>query len=221
MSTFQGFPPGLFTFFDDLGKDNSKAFWQANRERWEGDVHTPMLALLDDLEDEFAPMRMFRPNRDVRFSKDKSPYRLEAAAISTSQAIGGIGYYVGISATELTTGYGAMVFARDQLERFRAAIDNDESGAAFEDIRQTLAEKTIPVSSGAEPPLKRLPRGYSDPHTRDELMRWKGAVVVQTWEQAAWMQTPEALDRIRALWREVEPLKGWLERYVGKPEPTK
>ncbi len=68
-----------------------------------------MQALLADLDGELPPLRMFRPNRDVRFSKDKSPYKLWAGATSESRAVGGTGYYLRIQASGLVTGCGAIV----------------------------------------------------------------------------------------------------------------
>lgn len=82
MSEFRGFAPELFTFFEGLAKDNSKSFWNAHRAEWEQYVRDPMRALLEDLAGEFGPLRMFRPNRDMRFSKDKSPYKLWVGATS-------------------------------------------------------------------------------------------------------------------------------------------
>lgn len=121
MSAFRGFPPDLFAFFEGLERDNSKSYWNAHESVWENQIRTPMRALLDDLANEFGPMRMFRPNRDVRFSQDKSPYKLWVSATSQSRAIGGTGYYIEVSPTGLITGFGAMLMARDQLARFRAA----------------------------------------------------------------------------------------------------
>ena len=76
MSAFQGLPVSLFEFFAELEQDNSKDFWNANRQRWQQDVKAPMSALVDELSTEFGPLRMFRPNRDLRFARDKSPYKL-------------------------------------------------------------------------------------------------------------------------------------------------
>jgi uncharacterized protein (DUF2461 family) len=81
MSEFRGFAPELFTFFEGLAKDNSKSFWNAHRAEWEQYVRDPMRALLEDLAGEFGPLRMFRPNRDMRFSKDA----LSAASATTSR----------------------------------------------------------------------------------------------------------------------------------------
>lgn len=217
MSNFQGFPPGLFEFFAELKDDNAKTFWQANRQRWERDVRTPMRALLADLSDEFGPLRMFRPNRDVRFSADKSPYKLWSGATSESQAVGGIGYYLEASATRIVTGYGAMLMAPDQLRRYRAAIDDHTSGTEFETLIDTLAARSLPVSHGAEEPLKTAPRGYPTEHPRIQYLRWKGAAIVQEWPRDDWMYTTRARDAIRDVWQGAEPLKAWLDRHIASP----
>lgn len=217
MSNFQGFPPGLFEFFAELKDDNAKTFWQANRQRWERDVRTPMRALLADLSDEFGPLRMFRPNRDVRFSADKSPYKLWSGATSESQAVGGIGYYLEASATRIVTGYGAMLMAPDQLRRYRAAIDDHTSGTEFGTLIDTLAARSLPVSHGAEEPLKTAPRGYPTEHPRIQYLRWKGAAIVQEWPRDDWMYTTRARDAIRDVWQGAEPLKAWLDRHIASP----
>lgn len=212
---FDGFPRELFAFFEGLENDNSREYWQANREIWERCVRGPMRSLLAELAAEFGPLRMFRPNRNVRFSRDKSPYKLWTGATSEARAIGGIGYYLSMSATGLTTGYGAMLLARDQLERFRSALDADGSGSEFAELLGALTARGLPVSSGAEPPLKRVPPGYPPTHPRAELLRWKGAAVVREYARADWMLTTEALERIRAVWRGAQPLREWLHAYVG------
>lgn len=216
MSTFQGLPPGLFEFFTELQADNSKAFWQANKDRHEHDVRTPMRSLLAELSDEFGPLRLFRPNRDVRFSTDKSPYKLWTGATSEAQAVGGIGYYLEISAKGVVTGYGAMLLASDQLRRYRAAIDDERSGAEFEELIDVLAARSLPVSHGAEDPLKTAPRGYPADHPRIHHLRWKGAAVIQEWERDDWMHTPQTLDAIRSAWHGAEPLKTWFETYLSE-----
>jgi uncharacterized protein (DUF2461 family) len=124
-----------------------------------------MQALLDDLADEFGHLRMFRPNRDARFSKDKSPYKLWVGATSESRAVGATGYYIEVSATRLITGFGAMLMARDQLERFRAALDDEQSARGFVELYHALAAESLPLISGIEPPFEdrtpRIPRGPS------------------------------------------------------------
>ncbi|MEH1129786.1 DUF2461 domain-containing protein [Micromonospora sp. CPCC 206061] len=221
MSAFGGFPPELFAFFAALEGDNSKSFWNAHKTHWERHVRGPMNALLDELTEEFGQLRMFRPNRDIRFSKDKSPYKLWAGATSESRAVGGIGYYIEVSATRMVTGYGAMAMTSDQLARFRAAIDDETSGQAFAKLHHELTSQSSPLTHGIDPPLKTPPRGYTSDHPRIELLRWKGAAIVREWDKADWMHTPEALDTVRDIWRSAAPLKAWLDVHVGAANEPK
>jgi uncharacterized protein (TIGR02453 family) len=215
VSGFAGFPAELFAFFEELERDNSKEFWTAHKQTWEQHVRDPMQTLLDDLAPEFGRLRMLRPNRDVRFSKDKSPYKLVVAAMSESRAVGGASCYIEVSATGLVTGLGAVHLARDQLERFRAAIDAEPSGREFVALHAALAAEFVPPTSGIEPPLKSSPRGYAADHPRADFLRRKGAAVIQAYDRAPWMHTPEPLDRVRTAWRGTAPLTSWLDAHVG------
>ncbi|HEX6917220.1 MAG TPA: DUF2461 family protein, partial [Phycicoccus sp.] len=91
-----GIPLDAVDFFDELAAENTRAWWQANKERWQASVRTPMEAVLAALEDEFGPAHLFRPNRDVRFSADKSPYKDHQGALATTAP--GMGWYVQVSA---------------------------------------------------------------------------------------------------------------------------
>ncbi|MEO7019935.1 MAG: DUF2461 domain-containing protein [Ktedonobacteraceae bacterium] len=216
MQNFQGFPSEAITFFEGLERDNSKTYWEANKAVWESTVHKPMEDLLEDLEEEFPPLRLLRPYRDVRFSKDKSPYKLSIAAASETRGKGGVGLYIQLSSTGLMVAYGAYTMRSDQLERFRAALAHDLYGAQFEKLLSTLAALSLPVTSGGEAPLKTAPLGYTKDHPRIDLLRWKGAVVIKEFGvEEECLQTPQALEEVKAVWHGAEPLKDWLEAHVG------
>jgi uncharacterized protein (DUF2461 family) len=70
---FRGWPAEALEFFDGLAADNSRAYWTAHRDTYEQAVNGPMEELLAELAPEFGGPKLFRPNRDVRFSPDKSP----------------------------------------------------------------------------------------------------------------------------------------------------
>lgn len=81
--SFDGFPPeAALDFYDDLEIDNSKFFWEQHKETYRTAVAEPMSALAEELADEFGTAKLFRPHRDVRFSKDKSPYKTHQAPSS-------------------------------------------------------------------------------------------------------------------------------------------
>ena len=78
--SFEGWPAEALDFYDGLGADNSKAYWTEHKAVYEEMVLGPMTELLEELALEFGEPRIFRPYRDIRFSKDKSPYKTHIAA---------------------------------------------------------------------------------------------------------------------------------------------
>ena len=76
---FKGWSAEAIEFFEALEADNSKTFWHAHKSIYEQEVRRPMEELLDELGKEFGEGKIFRPNRDIRFSADKSPYKTTIA----------------------------------------------------------------------------------------------------------------------------------------------
>jgi uncharacterized protein (DUF2461 family) len=103
--------------------------------------------------------------------------------------------------------------AADQLERFRAAVDDDTSGRAVERIAAALAKRGYDIAAHDE--LKTAPRGYSKDHPRIALLRRKGLIADQSWPVAPWLHTAKAKAKVEASWRGCEELNDWLARYVG------
>jgi uncharacterized protein (TIGR02453 family) len=207
---FTGWPPAALDFYRDLEQDNSRAFWTAHKDVYERDVRAPFEALGELVAEEFGPLKVFRPNRDVRFSKDKSPYKTRCYAVTEGE--GGEAYYVEVSTKGLVVASGYWMMANDQLERYRAAVDDDRTGPALERIVTELRSGQLAVESHG---LKTAPRGYPRDHPRIELLRHKSMAAVRTFPPAAWLATPAAADRIIGTWRAARPLNEWLGRHVG------
>ena len=218
------FPSGAVTFLAGLESDNSKTYWDAHRATWEESVKAPVEAFMADLEPEYGPLRTFRPNRDVRFSNDKSPYKTWVGITTSERAVGGVGSFLRLESTKMRLACGSMVMAPDQLDRFRAAIVDPHAGTEFDRVRQTLAERSLEVGPGKEPPLKRVPNGYPADHPRADVLRWKGAVVIKEFKRVNWMYGPRAVDRVHLVWRGAAPLLDWIGEHVGesrKPPPRR
>lgn len=208
--TFKGWSPEALEFYEGLEADNSKTYWQAHKAVYDRAVYEPMVALLEQLEPEFGPAKIFRPNRDIRFSPDKSPYKTH---------IGGhfrTGGYIQLSADGLACGNGMYVLAPDQLERYRAVVVEDVTGAELE--RVIAAVRAAGPEVVGRDALKTAPRGYPKDHPRIELLRYKGLVAWQEWEPARWLGTAGAADRVVAFLRASLPLKEWLDAHVGPSE---
>jgi uncharacterized protein (TIGR02453 family) len=209
---FAGFPDEALLFYEGLEADNSKAYWTAHKEMYEKAVQGPMLALLAALEPEFGPAKMFRPYRDVRFSADKSPYKTHAGAVTGHRH----GLYLQISAEGLMVAGGYYQMARDQLARYRAAVEDDRRGTALAGITAGLVTDGLTVSGEQ---LKRAPRGVDADHPRLDLLRHKGLYAYRQFAPARWLDSAKSLDRVSGSWRQMGPLIEWLDREVGPPEP--
>lgn len=206
---FSGFPPGALAFYAELEEHNSRDWWLAHKDAYERDVREPMLALLDGLEDEFGEARLFRPNRDVRFSADKSPYKTHQGALVGSGTV--LGYYVQVSADGLRAGGGFRAAGSAQTARFRAAVDAPSSGLALEGVLDSLRRARFELLGEK---VKTTPRGYAADHPRIETLRHKELMVVRDFGAPAWLSTRRALTAVRDTWRAVRPLTEWLGEHV-------
>ena len=203
---FQGWPEEALDFYDGLEADNSRTYWQAHKDVYETCVFAPMAELLAELEPVHGETKIFRPYRDLRFSKDKSPYK---TAIGAHVGEG----YVQLSAAGLAAGRGMYVMEPDQLERYRAAIAAERTGAALEDVIAALRKQDIDVHGRDS--LRSAPRGYPVDHPRIELLRHKGLVAWKEWPVEPWLATAAARQVVTDFLVASEPLGDWLAENVG------
>ncbi|HEX2047527.1 MAG TPA: DUF2461 domain-containing protein [Acidimicrobiales bacterium] len=209
-ATFRGWPDSALDFYRELVLSNNREFWTAHKAIYERDVKAPFEALSELVAEEFGPLHVFRPYRDVRFSKDKSPYKTRCYAVTEGE--GGESYYVEISAQGLTVATGYWMMANDQLDRYRTAVDDEQAGTALERILADLAARKLTNES---PGLKTAPRGYRRDHPRVELLRQKSVAVMRRYPPARWLATPAAADRVVDVWRAAAPMNAWLAEHVG------
>ena len=196
--------------YERLATDNSRTFWLANKPIYELAVRGPMVELTAGMADH-GPFHIFRPNRDVRFSKDKTPYKDHIAAYGESQ--GGAGFYIQLGANGMFTGTGYYDMAADQLERFRAAIDADATGADLAARCAVLERKGMRLGAMSE--LKTAPRGFPKDHPRIELLRRKGLFAAHDWPLTPWMHTKQVATKITKAWAAAAELNEWLDAHVG------
>jgi len=203
--TFAGFPEAALVFYEGLEADNSKTYWTKHRETYDDCVRAPMVAMLAELEAEFGAGAVYRPYRDVRFSKDKTPYKTAVAASAGS-------HYVQLTADGLMVAGGYYDTASDQVERLRRAVDDDVQGTALGRIVEELRRGGWTIGGQR---LKTRPRGYDADHPRIELLRHRTLIAHRHWEPAPWLHTARAKQRVQKAWRELADLEAWLSANVG------
>lgn len=218
IAPFEGFGDQAISFLTKLESNNNRDFFNAHRKLYDDHIREPLERLLAEVSEEFGDSgKVFRPNRDVRFSKDKSPYKLNAAAAIGDNDDSCAVFYVQIGPKGLFAASGIYMMIRDQLQRFYAAIDDETSGARLESIvAKTRAGGADVGGSG----LKTAPRGFAKDHPRVELLRHKSLIVTREFgPDHEWIYHREALTTVTDLWRESAPINEWLTQHVGHPDP--
>lgn len=207
---FDGFPERALAFYEGLEADNSKAYWTDHREVFDGCIAAPLRELLTELGPEFGEAKIFRPYRDVRFSKDKTPYKTAAAAVVYDD--GGAALYLQLSSAGLYVGGGYHQTATDQVARLRVAVADDASGAKVENVLAGLTREGW--TTGGET-LKRVPKAYPADHKRADLLRHKSLSAGKDLGAHEWLHEPAARHEVAEAWRELASLNAWLARHVG------
>jgi uncharacterized protein (TIGR02453 family) len=207
---FTGFPVAALDFYDDLEVDNTRSFWEKHKHVYEESVRGPMAALCAALGPEFGEAKIFRPYRDVRFAKDKTPYKTHQGGYV--RVADSTGWYVEVSPRGVRTGSGFYEASSGRLAAFRAAIDDDRTGRELLTILGALEKAGFEVGGDR---LKTSPRGYPADHPRIELLRHRSMTVGRSLGFDPVIHTPGLLDAVRADWRSMRPFVEWVAEHTA------
>jgi uncharacterized protein (TIGR02453 family) len=216
---FAGFSPELLTFLSELGRNNTRDWFQAHRDEYESLLLEPARDFVEAMGDQLGPElhadprvggSIFRINRDTRFSKDKRPYKdhldlwfWQGAGPSRERP----GLWFRLTPTELQLGAGMHYFDRGLLGRYRDAVVDDTSG-------KKLAKAVAAVErSGAEiggKHYKRIPAGYDVGHERAELLLHDGLYAGSSMPVPPEAHTPKFPAFCARRYRAMGPVLDWL-----------
>jgi uncharacterized protein (TIGR02453 family) len=213
MTRFQGFGPRVREWFRGLEADNTKEYFAAHRDFFDESVRGQMEALLDELSRKFGgDVKLFRQNRDIRFSPDKSPYKTHTYGVVMGSELALHGLYASISADGLFAGSGYYTMARDQLERYREAVATDRPGSELSELAAKAEKAGLELSGDA---LATAPRGYPKDHPQIELLRLKTLTLGARLKFGRGISRTDGLGFVTKTWRAAAPVTGWLDQRVG------
>jgi uncharacterized protein (TIGR02453 family) len=234
INEFLGFRPAALRFLRDLARNNRREWFEARRETYQVEVQQPLLALLDELDVRLASLApelaadrkrsVFRIYRDIRFSKDKSPYKTHAAfwvghrdlGGSRPAVHGGAGVYFHLEPGESIVAGGMWMPPPPALAKIRAALVDDLSG--FEAVRRQLRPTFGELSQ--ESVLKRPPRGFATDHPAERWLRYRSFTASHP-VAAADLRRPDLPDRLARAYKPIIPLVRWLNAALGLPPATR
>src|SRR5438067_470662 len=206
--------------------------FEAHRADYERDVRAPMQALIEEMDVRLARLApeitgdskrsMFRIYRDIRFSKDKSPYKTHAACwfrhrdadarVGGDAEGGGAGFYVHIAPGSSFLGAGIWMPPRPVLNRLRDAIAQDSKG--FERIVRGSSFRRRYGSLDEDATLKRMPRGFPETHPAAHWLKYQSYTAGRRLSdtQATSARLPTLLESDFA---QLLPLVRWLNGALG------
>jgi len=201
-------PPAALDFLRDLEANNDSEWFRANRKRYDHDLLGPARQLAESLSHLGEP-HFFRPYNNLRFHP--GPPLKEHLGVAIGYGESG-GYYFELSLDGLVVAGGMYRPAADQLERFRAAIDDGRRAKGFE---RAVATAEAAGLSLAEPQLKRAPRGYKPDHPRLGYLRLRRMTVSRVHPIKAWLHQRRCDQVVRSELEAARPLVTWLAETVG------
>ena len=207
-----GIPAEAFEFYEHLDVDNSREFWTEHKSDYERYVRDPLRELAESLEPDFGPAKLYRPYRDMRFSRDKTPYKDHQGCLFAAD--NGLGWYLQVSAHGLMVAGGWYSSTGPQVKRFREHIT--EAGA--DDIRAALQGLPKAGFTVDGDQLKSRPRGIPDDHPDLDLLRHRTLHATKKWEPEAWMGTKRLRTTVHKSLEKLRPMVVTLAQIVGPPE---
>jgi uncharacterized protein (TIGR02453 family) len=232
MAGFGGFRPAAFRFLRDLGRNNEKAWFEANRDVYEREVREPMRLLVETLDARLGsiapeivgdPKRsIFRIHRDIRFSKDKAPYKTNAGAwlyhrdagrkVGTAGEGGGAGFYFHIDATTCFMAGGIWMPARPALQRIREVIAAQPAALGRLTSAPGFRRRFDGLSEDAK--LRRVPREFPSDHLAAEWLKLQSFTASASIELSV-VTSPRLVDRLCRDFELLVPLVRWLNGALG------
>ena len=222
---FAGFAKDAPRFFHELAAEMSRDWFAEHKAEYETLWVAPTTALLAEVRVGLAPTyrgltlaepKLFRIHRDVRFAKDKAPYKTHCAGVISIGAgpvmETGAALYLQLGLDEYA-GAGCYGFTPEQLARWRKAVVADRSG------RELVASLAIAQQAGhtldAQEVLVRVPRDHDPEHPRADLLRHKGCVLGFPAIPRGLIHKPDLAGWLTQHATRAAPVVRWLERHVA------
>lgn len=229
MAEFKGFPKDFFAFFKELKANNERPWFEANKERYKASVVSPMSDFIEAMAPRLAKISkhfvadprpnggsMFRIYRDVRFAKDKRPYKEHASCYfyhSSGKNVHAPGFYMHFAPDEVRFGGGMWMPDAEPLNQIRRAIESD--GKSWGKI---MADKSFKATFGEihGEALARPPRGFDaeNPYIGD--IKRKSFFAMHD-SAAKTALSPKLVDEVDAAFRAAKPLVRFLCEAVDVP----
>jgi uncharacterized protein (TIGR02453 family) len=226
MNDFSGFGPKTAKFLRDLGRNNDKAWFDAHRADYEAFYLEPAKAFVEAAGpqvEKFAPNisweprvngSIFRVNRDIRFSKDKTPYKdhIDLWFWEGQRKTAISGFYLRVRDKTVELGVGSHGFAKESLARYRESLKDATAAKELAAVLRRFGRAGYEIRKKT---YKKPPRGFEGSPVAEELVLYGGVSAHVARKAPAEMRSAKFVSYCTTEWRKLAPLHRWLMEYVA------
>ncbi|MFC2088856.1 DUF2461 domain-containing protein, partial [Calditrichota bacterium] len=226
---FSGFSKQTIKFYRDLKENNSKAWFEENRNIFNDYVMAEAQLFVVEIGnrlEKIAPeivaipktdKSIFRIYRDVRFSKDKKPFKTHLALLfweGPFKKLENSSFYFHLEPSRLFLGSGIYVFPKHIIQEYRDSVVHSKYGKELVQIIETV-QKNSSYKLGWKQ-YKKTPRGYDPEHKNADLLLHGGLGFQFEETIPKQIYTSEAVDYVFEKFKEMAPIHNWLRKMTER-----
>ncbi len=225
---FSGFPKELISFYQNLFVDNNKVWFHNHKKDYENYVKKPAMNFVEAMEDyliELSPeinaipkvnKSLFKINRDIRFSKDKTPYKTHLGIWfwdGQQKRMDSSGFYFHIDPikNEFILGVGLYQFTKEQLRLYRDWVVNERHGKELEVAVKKVRDLGYQIVGSH---YKKVPRGYDKEHPKADYLLFNGLHAMYSGEIPEEFFTVKILDYCFEKYKEMSSIHYWVKKLI-------
>ncbi len=227
MSVFSGFPKEMVVFLNNLEKNNNKHWFDEHKNDYEKFVKNPavefvvtMGAKLENISPEINAIpkvnkSLFRVNRDIRFSKDKRPYKTNMGIWfweGEGKRMECSGYYFHYAKEKIMLGVGMYMFSKDQLNKYRNAVIDKKLGEELDKAVKNVSKKNYAIGKKH---YKKTPRGFDPEHPNGEYLLYNGLTAGIEDTITNDFYSSGLIDYAYQHYKNMKPIHDWLKKVFG------
>jgi uncharacterized protein (TIGR02453 family) len=223
---FNGFHDETIQFLSDLKDNNSKEWFDENRERYDKYITEPSRKFVVSMGErlkEISPdihaepkvnKSLFRMNRDIRFSPDKSPYKTNLGIVfweGPRKRMECPGFYFHLESDSLMLAGGMHILPKDLLDPYRKIVSEEGPAGELNKILERARRNGIEVG-GIQ--YKRIPRGFTVDHPNSYLLKHNGVYGMETTSIPDELFSEKLIDYSLERFTKIDPMNRWFLKYL-------
>ena len=217
------FPQSTIKFLTALSKNNNKEWFEKNRVRYDFELLQPAVQFVIDLGERLTELStniyaipkidksIFRLHRDVRFSKNKAPFKTNLGLYfweGKRKKMECSGYYFHIEPTLFFLGSGMYMFTKDQLKKYREIVSDPVKGKELNEIISKLLKKKKYQLGGKT--YKKTPRGFDPDYVYNDLLLHSGFYVYYESKNFDELTKKDPIEFSFKIFKELSQIHNWL-----------